>query len=203
MDKLPGLLQVAKEAIEMDIRLWLDPSSVPAVLATTCLSKSVTFVEGFIKVLTSTFEQLKFAKFLEKKAWALMMELGKRVCQEIHKEQGVLLWSIKVRKDKTDCDDLAHLMIRAILCAHKVMAEYSRLEFKDHPIIMSEYIKFLATNLGFEVVTALKMKLEVTTKELAALKKQFDSLKSMLDKTSTKMDEMKKLVDKVVKKYPL
>ena len=203
MDKLSGWLVTAKEAVELDIELRTEAGTLGAMLATTCLSKSLIFVDGFCKYLSKTYTHLKHAKFSEKKAWSLTTALGERICQEVHKERGALLRSIKVKKDKASQDNLAVLMIWATLRSHEIMADYSRLEFKDHPTIASEYVKFLATNSGFEVVTQLETKLESANKEIASLKKDLASCKGTLDKVSSKVDETSKSLVKVIKKYPL
>jgi len=143
----------AKRAIEMDVSERLDPGSVASLLASTCLTTSISFTENFVKYLTDTYESLVKAAFTKAKAWSLTTALGARVCQEVHKDSGALARSISVTKNVSDRQKLGVSMLWATLRSHKVMDEFSKFEFKDHPAIASEYVKFLATNSGFETVS--------------------------------------------------
>jgi hypothetical protein len=102
VNTLPASQQQAREAIEADIETRLVPGSPGAMLAQTCLAKSVTFSDAFTKYLTTTYEDLTQASgFPKKRAWALTTALGARVCKEIHKESVALARSLAVAKDET------------------------------------------------------------------------------------------------------
>jgi hypothetical protein len=44
----------------------------------------------------------------------------------------------------------------AILKIHEVMREYEELEIKNHPAVSSEYVKFLATHVGFNKAQSIQ-----------------------------------------------
>jgi hypothetical protein len=199
-DQVQSNLEDAASAIKTDIEFRLPPGSVASLLASTCLSKSREFTEGFVRFITTTYEQLTFAKFTKNKAWALTTALGERVCHEVHKERGMLLRSLKM--DEANREELCLHVMWATLRAHQVMSEYLRLEFKDHPTIASEYVKFLATNSGFEIVASLEAKIEDLKKEVAANKKAAAAAQNAADKAGNKADEAKRSADKVAKKVP-
>jgi hypothetical protein len=53
-----------------------------------------------------------------------------------------------------------------MLKVHDVMAEYLKLEIKNHPSVSSEYVKFLASHASFKDVQVLKKRLETMEKEV-------------------------------------
>jgi transcriptional regulator NrdR family protein len=48
---------------------------------------------------------------------------------------------------------------------HDVMAEYLKLEIKNHPSVSLEYVKFLAFHASFKDVQVFKKRLETMEKE--------------------------------------
>jgi hypothetical protein len=187
----------AAEAVRMDIETRLDAGSPAAMLATTCLSKSTAFSDAFAAFLTKTFEDLTQASaFPKKKAWALTTALGARICNEVHKDSGALARSLVVSKSDTDRDRLTVLLLWAVLRAHRKMDEYIKMEFKDHPSVASEYVKFLATNSGFETVKALQSKADALEKEVASLQKAVATASNTADAAKSIATEAKKIAAK-------
>lgn len=183
--------------MEADTRLV--PGSPAAMLAETCLSKSTAFADAFVRFLTKTCEELIQASgFPKKKAWALTTSLGKRICQEIHKDSGALARSLIVSKDEAEREQLCLLLMWATLREHKRMAEYIKHEFKDHPSVASEYVKFLATNShsGWETVAGLQKQVDDLVKEVASLKKSNSTLSNNLETTKKVAEEAKKAAAK-------
>ena len=43
---------------------------------------------------------------------------------------------------------------------HDVMKEFGVMDFKNHPAMSSEYVKFLATNSGMELIEAIDVKIK-------------------------------------------
>lgn len=87
----------------MEAETRLEPGSPAAMLAATCLSKSMTFADSFVLFLTKTCEELiQASSFPKKKAWALTTSLGKRICQEVHKDSGALARSLIVSNDEKE-----------------------------------------------------------------------------------------------------
>jgi hypothetical protein len=191
-DQLPPFMSQARKAVETDIDSRLEPGSKAALLAATCLSKSAAFAEGFIAYLTKVCEDLSSSGFTKGQAWALATTLGARVCMEVHKDSGALLRSLTMSKKEADRNKLHSMMLWATLRAHKKMAEFQQHEFKDHPAIASEYVKFLATNTGFEVVAALEAKTDVFKKDLESVKKSALSASNAADTAKKTAEEAKK-----------
>jgi hypothetical protein len=185
VNTLPASQQQAREAIEADIETRLVPGSPGAMLAQTCLAKSVTFSDAFTKYLTTTYEDLTQASgFPKKRAWALTTALGARVCKEIHKESVALARFLTV------------LLIWAMLRAHSKMDDYVKHEFKDHPTIASEYVKFLATNSGYEAMAGLQTKVDSLEKEVASLKKAVTNAANAADVAKAMAADAKKIAQK-------
>ena len=200
--RMAPFLEGAKRSISLDISLRLEPGSVASLLAIACLSAAMTFTQGFIKFVTETFEELVQAAFSKTKAWALASALGARICHEVHKDSGALLRSIRVTKSDADREDLCVLMLWATFRSHTIMAEYQRLEFKDHPTIASEYVKFLATNSGFEVVASLEAKMDSLNKELATTKKAATSAGNAAETAKNTASEAKKIAERALRQCP-
>jgi hypothetical protein len=79
------------------------------------------------------------------------------------------------------------------------MASYKRLNFKNHPSIATELVKFLAINTSFEAidkVTAKATSLEIDVlegkKQLAAANKAAASASNKADECKTKLDSFAK-----------
>ena len=62
-----------------------------------------------------------------------------------------------------------------------------------HPTIASEYVKFLATNSGFEVVASLEAKMDSLNKELATTKKAATSAGNAAETAKNTVSEAKKI----------
>jgi len=88
------------------------------------------------------------------------------------------------------------MMLWAMLKAHMKMEEYIQAEFKDHPTIASEYVKFLATNSGYETVTTLQAKINSLEKELGLIKKSVTNAANAADAANKVAGEAKKIAEK-------
>ena len=71
-------------------------------------------------------------------------------------------------------------------------------EIKDHPAIASEYVKFLATNSGFELLDDLEKRVKETTKVAKDAEGAVASLKTLLNKEDFK-EKISKLNGRVNK----
>lgn len=76
------------------------------------------------------------------------------------------------------------------------MDEYIQAEFKDHPTIASEYIKFLARNLGYETVANLQAKINSLEKDVTMLKKLVATAANAADAAKKVAAEAKKSAEK-------
>jgi hypothetical protein len=57
-------------------------------------------------------------------------------------------------------------ILYGMLKVHNVMAEYLKLEFKNHPSVSSKDVEFLASHASFKDVQILKKRLETMEKEI-------------------------------------
>jgi hypothetical protein len=122
--------------------------------------------------------------------------LGKRICQEVHKESGALARSLIVSKDEKERDQLCTMLVWATLREHMVMEDYIQKDFKDHTSVASEYVKFLATNSGLETVASLQSRVDVFDKDLATMKKSLSMMGNTVDGIKRMAEDAKKAAEK-------
>jgi hypothetical protein len=80
------------------------------------------------------------------------------------------------------------------------MASYKRLNFKNHPSIATELVKFLAINTSFEAIDRLLIKSAALEIESADSKKQVAAAVKSAASAANKTDEMKLKLDSVLKR---
>jgi hypothetical protein len=92
---------------------------------------------------------------------------------------------------------------RSSICSHVLWAsfrtldvaqEYLDFNFENHPAISSEFIKFLATNSGFEKVEKLDATVTTVQASLATAVSDARNASSKSDTASTKCNELSGLV---------
>ena len=122
------------------------------MIATLSLTASVAFITQLLNYIDALFEKLHvYSKFTVETAWSLTMQVLDRICSDLYvPKEGV------ANGMKGD---------RRSICAHVLWANFRTLDvaqnyldfnFENHPAISSEFIKFLATNSGFEKVERLE-----------------------------------------------
>lgn len=92
----------------------------------------------------------------------LVIALGRQIFANIYKPRIGILGVIKT------CDpaQVSTMVLFLYLKSYEVMKEFKEAKFKDHLAISSEYIKFLAHNLPFELVESLENKFETVEGDL-------------------------------------
>ena len=73
---------------------------------------------------------------------------------------------------------------------HDVMATYVEHQFENHPAISTEYVKFLATNSGFEKVEKLSVQVTSLSDKLARSSDDVKKALAKADTASTKNAEL-------------
>jgi hypothetical protein len=68
------------------------------------------------------------------------------------------------------------------------MAEYCKLQFKNHPSMSSEHIKFIATNMGLESIQRLDTKVEAAQGSLKAMTKSVQEGVNSAKTTANKLN---------------
>lgn len=98
----------------------------------------------------------------------------------------------------------AHI-IYASFKTHDVMSRYLEHQFKNRPAISTEYVKFLATNLGSEKVVKLVDQVEELKKKLTVALDKVKRATAKADTASTKSAELAKEAAAALKhiKYPV
>jgi hypothetical protein len=113
-------------------------------LRVTSLSKemlacSVHFLNMLCEYMSKTFikELTNIPKFPKPEAWLLVTQIVARIFWGINAaKKGI--WSVHPK-----------LLAFCMLQIHTVMREYEELEFRNHLAVLLEYVKFLATHVGF------------------------------------------------------
>ena len=167
-------------------------------LANQALTVSHTFVLRLITFIDSTYNNLcHVSRFQEKQSWALTMTLVDRILADLFAPKSGVYSVLKVQEREDACSQLlwAHLGCLA------VAQDYLKFEFKDHPAIASEYVKFLTLNSGSDKLDQAEKDLSDMTSEVAKASKEMINIKSKADTASGKVTEMgidlKKLVARV------
>ena len=80
------------------------------------------------------------------------------------------------------------------------MASYKRLNFKNHPSIATELVKFLAINTSFEAIDKVTVKAGQLELEVVDLKKQLAAASKVASSALNKVDECKKVTDGFLKR---
>ena len=88
----------------------------------------------------------------------------------------------------------------AVLKSHDIMAAYKRLNFKNHPSIATELIKFLAINTSFEAIERVTAKVAFLEAEALSYKKQIAEAVKTASASANKADEAKKQSDSFLKR---
>jgi hypothetical protein len=95
---------------------------------------------------------------------------------------------------------ICHKICWAVLKSHDVMADYKRLNFKNHPSIATELVKFLAINTSFEAIDKVTAKAAWLEIEVLDFKKQLAAASKAASTASNKSDELKLVVAALAKR---
>jgi hypothetical protein len=79
----------------------------------------------------------------------------------------------------------------AVLKSHDIVSSYKRLNFKNHPSIVTELVKFLAINTSFEAIDKLTFKTEALEFENVETKRQLKEAIKTAASAANKPDELK------------
>jgi hypothetical protein len=88
----------------------------------------------------------------------------------------------------------------SVLKSHDIMASYKRLNFKNHPSIATELVKFLAINTSFEAIDKLTCKTTLLELDIADLKKKLNEAIKTSSSAANKADDTKCQSDDLIKR---
>jgi hypothetical protein len=177
--------------------------SRPHTLAHAALTESSAWLIGFIQFIDEYYRELSKAKFGAGKAWHVTTRLAKRILDEVGAQRYGVQNAFQVGNSRQICQQI----VWAVLKSHDVMLEYKRLNFKNHPSIATELVKFLAINTSFEAIEKLitqvashQVEIRENTKNVAAATKSAMSAGNKADEGRKLIDLLLKRVDKLEKK---
>jgi hypothetical protein len=137
-----------------------------AALAREMLSTSIKFVNELFDYLTDTYRDLTDRSgFLPNDAWLLATEVVARICKALNSSRS----EVRSISAKSSSVRTTARILFGMLKVHDVMADYLRLEIKNHPSVSSEYVKFLASHASFKDVQVIKKRLETIDKEFKTI----------------------------------
>ena len=164
-------------------------------VASASLNATVTFLTQLLGFIDAIYQKLHSdSKFSGDQAWSLTTQILDRVCEDLYAPKEEVAEAMTVEDPSSIC---AHLLW-ACFRTHDVMKSYLDHHFENHPAVSAEYVKFLATNSGFDkvekmelTITMLKEKIDraldaaekaerktaIVTDKFSALNKEFEFFK--------------------------
>ncbi len=166
------------------------------VLAHGALTESCAWIIGFIQFIDEYYRELSKAKFGPMKAWHVTTRLAKRILDEV----GTPRYGVQGSFQVGDSTQICQQIFWAVLKSHDVMTSYKRLNFKNHPSIATELVKFLAINTSFEAIERVTSKVADLEKEAVEYKKQIAAAVKSAASAANKADEAKKQLESFLKR---
>jgi hypothetical protein len=174
----------------------MNPSSRIYGVATEALTNSCSWIEGLIGFIDETYEELSSARFGTTKAWHLTTRLAKRILEDVSRPRQCVTGSLTAGGNREVCPKVFH----AVIQAHDVMAHYKELNFRDHPSVSSEFVKFLSTNTGIDSIEQLEVKTSSMEENLKGVSKDVKGAVTTSATASNKIDELKRIVQALEKR---
>ncbi|KAI2495941.1 hypothetical protein MHU86_18551 [Fragilaria crotonensis] len=139
--------------ISQDIGYVLGGDPKGQLLATMCLNATITFLTQMLAFVDTIYDKLVSAsKFTAEQGWSLTMKILDRICEDLFSPKEGVVVAMNVEEPASIC---AHVLWSCFR-THDIMATYLEVNFENHPAISAEYVKFLATNSGFDKVERME-----------------------------------------------
>lgn len=181
-------MNVLRASIASDIlyKYGHDPDHSKAqVIATLSLTASVAFLTQLLNYVNELFEKLHvYSKFTVDTGWSLSMQVLDRIVADLFAPKEGVANGIKSDR-RSICSNILWSSFRA----HDIAQVYHDHNFENHPAISSEFIKFLATNSGFEKVDKLRDHVELLKAKVAAAVAETEKAERTADTASQKSAE--------------
>jgi hypothetical protein len=165
-------------------------------VAHAALTESVAWIIGFIQLIDEYYRELSKAKFGPIKAWHVTTRLAKRILDEV----GTPRYGVQGAFQVGDSTQICQQIFWAVLKSHDIMAAYKRLNFKNHPSIATELVKFLAINTSFEAIEKLTLKAATLELDVREAKKASMEATKTAAAAANKCDEVKRVNDSLAKR---
>jgi hypothetical protein len=179
----PGLRDILTErheAIEALIRGHIYDSLTSkglhkaAELAKEMLSASVKLLKLLMDYMTSVYRKLvELSGFLPQDAWSLTTQ----VVRDIFVHMSNVRSDVRSISPRDSATKNTSKVLFTLLKTHAVMLDFVRHEIKNHPIVSSAYVKFLATHSPMGEVR--KLREEIKTMNLLVKSAQAESKKAI------------------------
>ena len=132
-----------------------DPKlALAQAIATMSLNATVTFLTQLMGCIDTIYEKLHtHSKFSADQAWALTTQILDRVCGDLYAPKEGVAAAMAVDDPSSIC---AH-MLWSCFRTHDVMWTYLDANFESHPATSAEYVKFVATNSGYDKVEKMEI----------------------------------------------
>ena len=165
-------------------------------VALASLSELVNVLYGLINFIEDTYTQYSHGKFGPEKAWHITTKLATALIEVMYKpRRGTLnLFSAG------DSQQISAVIFYAVLQSLDKMCEIKNLNFKDHPSVNAELVKFLSLNTSVEAVDKLQLDYVELSKNTTATCKSLNTLGNKLDTSSSLLADLKKRVTALEKK---
>jgi hypothetical protein len=157
-------------------------------LAHAALTKSAAWIVGFIQFIDEYYRELSKAKFGPKKSWHVTTCLAKQILDEV----GTLCYGAQGSFQVGNSTQICQQIVWAVSKNNDVMGTFKRLNYKNHPSIANELVKFLAINTNFEAIEKLTNKTGYLELEIVDFKKQLRISVKSTALAANKADEANK-----------
>ena len=175
-----------------------DPKLAKAqLLAMMSLNATITFLTQLMSFVDTIYEKLfVYSKFTAEQGWSLTTQILDRICEDLFAPKEGVAAAMTVEDPASICSH----MLWSCFKTHDVMTTYMEYSFENHPAISAEYVKFLATNSGFDKVE--KMEATVSGRKASVEKAGADALKArqIADGASSQSGVVSKNLDAMTKR---
>ena len=197
-------MNLLQQTISQDIGYVLGSDPKGQLLATMCLNATITFLTQMLAFVDTIYEKLVMAsKFTGEQGWSLTMKILDRICEDLFAPKEGVVVAMNVEEPGSIC---AHVLWSCFR-THDIMSTYLEANFENHPAISAEYVKFLATNSGFDkvdrletTVAALKVQVEKAVAESTKARSIADGSASAASVASRGVTDLTKRVTKLESK---
>ena len=182
------MLAIQEQAMRQAIHNTIPGGSDIRRICELGVADSVSNLQRLIRWMDETYLDLTANSFTKVSAWCLVTRLGARYFQELFKVRSGVSDTFVI----SDHRRLAAHVWYGVSRTHDVMKEFGVMDFKNHPAMSSEYVKFLATNSGMELIEAIDGKIKTVKDELKELKQLAQNASKAATSAANKADDVTK-----------
>lgn len=175
-----------------------DSSMVQAQsLAVMSLNATITFLTQLMGFVDTIYEKLHlYSKFTAEQGWSLTTQILDRICEDLFAPKEGVAAAMTVEDPASIC---AH-MLWSCFQTHDVMAKYMEHNFENHPAISAEYVKFLATNSGFDKVEKLESTVASMSEKITKVTAESSGMGKKVEGTGSKIGSIEGLLTALTKR---